>query len=157
LFPYTTLFRSGVVGLHATGGSTNHTIHLIAMAAAAGIRLTWQDISDLSDVVPLLARIYPNGLADVNHFHAAGGMGFLIRELLDAGYLHEDARTVWGEGLRSYTIEPHLADDGSVQRTPAPERSGNAKVLAPATRPFQESGGLKVLKGNLGAAIIKTS
>ncbi|TIT95511.1 MAG: phosphogluconate dehydratase, partial [Mesorhizobium sp.] len=93
---------NGVVGLHATGGSTNHTIHLIAMAAAAGISLTWQDISDLSEAVPLLARVYPNGLADVNHFHAAGGLGFLIRELLDEGLLHEDVQTVWGEGLRPY-------------------------------------------------------
>ncbi|TIW67128.1 MAG: phosphogluconate dehydratase, partial [Mesorhizobium sp.] len=93
---------NGVVGLHATGGSTNHTIHLIAMAAAAGIALTWQDISDLSEAVPLLARVYPNGLADVNHFHAAGGLGFLIRELLDEGILHEDVQTVWGEGLRPY-------------------------------------------------------
>ncbi|TGV75864.1 phosphogluconate dehydratase, partial [Mesorhizobium sp. M2D.F.Ca.ET.145.01.1.1] len=93
-------FVNGVVGLHATGGSTNHTIHLIAMAAAAGIALTWQDISDLSEAVPLLARVYPNGLADVNHFHAAGGLGFLIRELLDEGVLHEDVQTVWGEGLR---------------------------------------------------------
>ena len=150
-------FVNGVVGLNATGGSTNHTIHLIAMAAAAGIRLTWQDISDISDAVPLLARVYPNGLADVNHFHAAGGMGFLIRELLDAGYLHEDVRTVWGEGLRPYAIEPHLADDGSVARQPAPIRSGDDKVLTTADKPFQPTGGIKVLKGNLGAAIIKVS
>ncbi len=99
---------NGVVGLHSTGGSTNHTIHLIAMAAAAGIQLTWQDISDLSEAVPLLARVYPNGLADVNHFNAAGGMGFLIRELLDAGFLHDDVQTVWGEGLRAYTVEAKL-------------------------------------------------
>ena len=99
---------NGVVGLHATGGSTNHTIHLIAMAAAAGIAITWQDISDLSEAVPLLARVYPNGLADVNHFHAAGGLGFLIRELLDAGLLHEDVQTVWGEGLRPYAVEAKL-------------------------------------------------
>lgn len=150
-------FVNGVVGLNATGGSTNHTIHLIAMAAAAGIRLTWQDISDISDVTPLLARVYPNGLADVNHFHAAGGMGFLIRELLDAGYLHEDVRTVWGEGLRPYAIEPHLADNGSVSRSPAAERSGDDKVLTTASKPFQPTGGLKVLKGNVGAAIIKVS
>ena len=148
---------NGVVGLHATGGSTNHTIHLIAMAAVAGISLTWQDISDLSDVVPLLARVYPNGLADVNHFHAAGGMGFLIRELLDAGYLHEDVRTIWGEGLRPYAIEPGLAADGSVTRRPAPSVSGDDKVLATARKPFQPTGGLKVLSGNLGRAIVKTS
>ncbi len=148
---------NAVVGLHATGGSTNHTIHLIAMAAAAGISLTWQDISDLSDVVPLLARVYPNGLADVNHFHAAGGMGFLIRELLDGGYLHEDVRTVWGEGLRPYTIEAKLGADGNVVREPAPAESGDARVLATSARPFQPTGGLKVLSGNLGHAVIKTS
>jgi len=148
---------NGVVGLHATGGSTNHTIHLIAMAAAAGIRLTWQDISELSDAVPLLARVYPNGLADVNHFHAAGGMGFLIRELLDAGLLHEDVRTVWGEGLRPYAVEAKLGADGQVVREAALRKSGDAKVLAPAATPFQPTGGLKVLNGNLGHAVIKTS
>ena len=148
---------NAVVGLHATGGSTNHTIHLIAMAAAAGISLTWQDISDLSEAVPLLARVYPNGLADVNHFHAAGGMGFLIRELLDAGLLHEDVRTVWGTGLRPYTIEARLAADGTVAREPAPQRSGDEKVLSYAANAFQPTGGLKVLAGNLGHAIIKTS
>ncbi|WP_127599321.1 phosphogluconate dehydratase [Nitratireductor alexandrii] len=148
---------NGVVGLHATGGSTNHTIHLIAMAAAAGIRLTWQDICDLSDHVPLLARVYPNGLADVNHFAAAGGLGFLIRELLDAGLLHEDAETVWGSGLRAYTIEAGLGADGTVARQPAPKDSGDDKVLARHEKPFQVSGGLTVLSGNLGHAIIKTS
>jgi len=148
---------NGVVGLHATGGSTNHTIHLIAIAAAAGIRLTWQDISDLSEAVPLLARVYPNGLADVNHFAAAGGMGFLIRELLDAGLLHEDVQTVFGEGLRPYAIEPKLGADGSVQREPAPATSGDEKILAPFPKAFQPTGGLKVLSGNLGHAIIKTS
>ncbi|RFC67077.1 MULTISPECIES: phosphogluconate dehydratase [Mesorhizobium] len=148
---------NGVVGLHATGGSTNHTMHLIAIAAAAGIRLTWQDISDLSEAVPLLARVYPNGLADVNHFNAAGGMGFLIRELLDSGHLHEDVQTVWGEGLSPYTVEARLAPDGSVTRVPAPEISGDAKVLSTAKQPFQTTGGLKVLTGNLGHAIIKTS
>ena len=148
---------NGVVGLHATGGSTNHTIHLIAVAAAAGIRLTWQDISDLSEAVPLLARVYPNGLADVNHFQAAGGMGFLIRELLDAGLLHEDVRTVFGEGLRPYAIEAKLGADGSVERQPAPATSGDERILAPFPKAFQPTGGLKVLSGNLGHAIIKTS
>ena len=150
-------FVNGVVGLNATGGSTNHTIHLIAMAAAAGIKLTWQDISDISAAVPLLARVYPNGLADVNHFHAAGGMGYLIRELLDAGLLHEDVRTVWGETLRDYTIEPALNADGTIARTPAPEISADAKVLAKAETPFQPDGGIKVLSGNIGSAIIKIS
>ncbi|MDR7033085.1 phosphogluconate dehydratase [Mesorhizobium sp. BE184] len=148
---------NGLVGLHATGGSTNHTIHMIAMAAAAGIKLTWQDISDLSEAVPLLARVYPNGLADVNHFHAAGGMGFLIRELLDAGILHEDVQTIWGEGLRHYTVEATLGADGAVARQPAPMQSGDEKVLVPYTKAFQSTGGLKVLNGNLGHAIIKTS
>ena len=148
---------NGIVGLHATGGSTNHTIHLIAMAAAAGIAITWQDISDISDAVPLLARVYPNGLADVNHFHAAGGLGFLVRELLDAGLLHEDVQTVWGEGLRPYAVEAKLGLDGSVVREAAPEKSGDEKVLAPFPKAFQATGGLKVLSGNLGHAIIKTS
>ena len=148
---------NGVVGLHATGGSTNHTIHLVAMAAAAGIKLTWQDISDLSEAVPLLARVYPNGLADVNHFQAAGGMGFLIRELLDAGLLHDDVQTVWGEGLGAYSVEVKLGPDGSVLRESAPAQSGDEKVLAPVAKAFQPTGGLKVLSGNLGHAIIKTS
>jgi phosphogluconate dehydratase len=148
---------NGVVGLHATGGSTNHTIHLVAMAAAAGIKLTWQDISDLSEAVPLLARVYPNGLADVNHFQAAGGMGFLIRELLDAGLLHDDVQTVWGEGLSAYSVEVKLGPDGSVLREAAPAKSGDEKVLAPVAKAFQPTGGLKVLSGNLGHAIIKTS
>jgi phosphogluconate dehydratase len=150
-------FVNGVVGLHATGGSTNHTIHLIAMAAAAGIALTWQDISDLSEAVPLLARVYPNGLADVNHFHAAGGLGFLIRELLDEGILHEDVQTVWGEGLRPYAVEARLGADGSVVREASPRASGDEKVLVPFSKAFQATGGLKVLSGNLGHAVIKTS
>ncbi|RUW57633.1 phosphogluconate dehydratase [Mesorhizobium sp. M7A.F.Ca.US.008.03.1.1] len=148
---------NGVVGLHATGGSTNHTIHLIAMAAAAGIVITWQDISDLSEAVPLLARVYPNGLADVNHFHAAGGLGFLIRELLDEGLLHEDVQTVWGEGLRPYAVEAKLGADGGVVREASPRASGDEKVLAPFNKAFQATGGLKVLSGNLGHAVIKTS
>ncbi|MER9233937.1 phosphogluconate dehydratase [Mesorhizobium sp. M0622] len=148
---------NGIVGLHATGGSTNHTIHLIAMAAAAGIAITWQDISDISEAVPLLARVYPNGLADVNHFHAAGGLGFLIRELLDAGILHEDVQTVWGEGLRPYAVEAKLGADGGVVREASPRESGDEKVLAPFKKAFQPSGGLKVLSGNLGHAVIKTS
>ncbi|WP_027035725.1 phosphogluconate dehydratase [Mesorhizobium ciceri] len=148
---------NGVVGLHATGGSTNHTIHLIAMAAAAGIAITWQDISDLSEAVPLLARVYPNGLADVNHFHAAGGLGFLIRELLDEGILHEDVQTIWGEGLRPYAVEAKLGADGGVVREASPKASGDEKVLAPFNKAFQATGGLKVLSGNLGHAVIKTS
>jgi phosphogluconate dehydratase len=150
-------FVNGIVGLHATGGSTNLTIHLIAMAAAAGIRLTWDDFADLAEVTPLLARVYPNGKADVNHFHAAGGMPFLIRELLDAGLLHEDVTTVWGQGLRGYVAEPGLASDGSlIWRVPAAE-SGDPAVLRGMAAPFQPTGGLRVLEGDLGRAVIKTS
>ncbi|MGG7516308.1 phosphogluconate dehydratase [Allorhizobium undicola] len=148
---------NGVVGLHATGGSTNHTMHLIAMARAGGIQLTWQDISDLSDIVPLLARVYPNGLADVNHFHAAGGMGYLIKQLLRGGLLHDDVRTVYGQGLAAYTIEPKLNEDGTVARQPAPEDSHDPKVLARIETPFQANGGLKMLTGNIGKAVIKIS
>jgi len=148
---------NGVVGLHATGGSTNHTLHLVAMARAAGIALTWEDLSDLSDAVPLLARVYPNSLADVNHFHAAGGMGYLISQLLKAGYLHEDVRTVWGQGLSAYAVEAKLGADGQVVRVPAPDESGDPKVITTAAKPFQTNGGLKMLKGNIGKAVIKIS
>ncbi len=147
---------NGLVGLHATGGSTNHTLHLVAIAAAAGLTVTWQDMSDLSDVVPLLARVYPNGLADVNHFHAAGGMGFLIRELLSGGYLHEDVKTIWGQGLSAYAVEAKYIDD-ALTFEPAPENSGQPKVLAPVSKPFAASGGLKLLTGNLGKSVIKVS
>lgn len=148
---------NGVVGLHATGGSTNHTLHLVAMARAGGIQLTWQDIAELSEIVPLLARVYPNGLADVNHFHAAGGMGFLIKELLKHGLLHDDVRTVFGQGLQAYTIDPRLGEDGNVAREPSPEKSADPKVLASIETPFQANGGLKMLRGNLGKAVIKIS
>jgi phosphogluconate dehydratase len=146
-----------VVGLHATGGSTNHTMHLVAMARAAGIMLTWEDISDLSDAIPLLARVYPNGLADVNHFHAAGGLGFLIKQLLKQGLLHDDVRTVFGQGLDAYTIEPKLNSDGTVGRYEAPDVSHDPKVLSTISEPFQANGGLKMLTGNLGKAVIKIS
>ncbi|WP_186396930.1 phosphogluconate dehydratase [Stappia sp. TSB10GB4] len=148
---------NGVVGLHATGGSTNHTLHLVAIAATAGIRLTWDDISDLSDAVPLIARIYPNGMADVNHFQAAGGMGYLIGELLEAGLLHRDVRTVNGTGLDAYTVEARLTDEGGVAWVPATRDSGDPKVLSTAKEPFQKNGGLTVLDGNLGRAVIKVS
>jgi phosphogluconate dehydratase len=150
-------FVNGVVGLHATGGSTNHTLHLVAMARAGGIHLTWDDFADLAEVVPLLCRVYPNGTADVNHFHAAGGMPFLIRELLDAGLLHEDVATVWGEGLRAYTAEPGLAADGGLAWRDAAAESGAPSILRGAAEPFQPTGGLRVLEGDLGRAVIKTS
>ncbi|THD42674.1 MAG: phosphogluconate dehydratase [Bradyrhizobium sp.] len=148
---------NGVVGLNATGGSTNLTIHLIAMAAAAGIALNWNDFADLAEVTPLLTRIYPNGKADVNHFQAAGGMPFLIRELIGDGLLHADARAVWGRSLADYVVEPRLEPDGAVAWGDGARASGDESVLRPVARPFQPTGGLKVLEGPLGRAIIKTS
>ncbi|WP_142415815.1 phosphogluconate dehydratase [Bartonella massiliensis] len=150
-------FVNAIVGLNATGGSTNHTIHLIAIAAACGIQLTWHDIAEISCHVPLLARIYPNGLADINHFHAAGGIGFIIRELIEAGLLHEDVSTVFGKDLNAYAIEAKLSADGSVVREAALKESGDHKVLAGWRKPFQPDGGLRVLVGDLGTAIIKVS
>ncbi len=149
---------NGVVGLHATGGSTNHTMHLLAMAAAAGIKLTWSDISELSDVTPLLARVYPNGMADVNHFQAAGGLGFLIRELSNNGAMHRDVRTVFGHGMDDYMVEAALdSQSGAVIRNSSPEKSGDEAVLAPYPKAFEATGGLTMLTGNLGRAVIKTS
>jgi phosphogluconate dehydratase len=147
---------NGVVALLATGGSTNHTMHLVAMAAAAGVRLTWQDFDELSAVVPLLARIYPNGEADVNAFAAAGGVPFVVRELRDRGLLHDDVTTVVGKGLEPYTKTPSLWEDTATW-APAPEVTGDASVLRPACTPFAADGGLRVLTGNLGEAVVKTS
>ncbi len=147
---------NGLVGLHATGGSTNHTLHLIAIAAAAGLQVTWQDMADLSADVPLLARVYPNGIADVNHFHSAGGMGFLIKELLASGHLHEDVKTVFGGGLSGYAAEAKLIED-KLAFTPAPDESGDPKVLTKVSTAFSSSGGLKLLTGNLGKSVIKVS
>ena len=149
-------FVNGMVGLHATGGSTNLTLHLVAMARAAGVLIDWSDMAELSAVTPLMARVYPNGLADVNHFHAAGGLGFMIGELLEAGLLHGDVRTVAGDGLARYTLEPVLGDDGLAWREGA-HTSLNDRILRPAADPFQRTGGLAVLCGNLGQAVIKTS
>ena len=147
---------NGIVGLLATGGSTNHTIHLVAIAAAAGIHIDWTDFDELSAEVPLLTRIYPNGSADVNHFHAAGGMGFLIRELLDAGLMHDDVTTVMGKGLRAHTREPWL--DGEVAAwKDAPAESLDQEVLRRADNPFSADGGLRLLAGNVGRAVIKVS
>jgi len=147
---------NGVVGLLATGGSTNHTMHLIAMAAAAGIVLTWDDLAELSQAVPLLARVYPNGSDDVNHFHAAGGMGVLIRELLQAGLVHKDVTTVMGTGLDGYLSAPVL-EKGALTWKEAPKATANPKVLRGTAEPFQQTGGLAVLKGNIGTAVIKCS
>jgi phosphogluconate dehydratase len=149
-------FVNGIVGLNATGGSTNLLIHLVAMARAGGIILDWQDFSDISEVTPLLARVYPNGLADVNHFHAAGGLGYMIHELLGAGLLHDDTVTVAGGGLDLYTQEPKLKD-GVLVWEPGTTKSLNDKIVRPAADPFQPTGGLKRLGGNLGTAVMKVS
>ncbi|WP_374512154.1 phosphogluconate dehydratase [Niveibacterium sp.] len=148
---------NAIVGLLATGGSTNHTLHLVAIARAAGLVVDWDDFDALSAVVPLLARVYPNGAADVNQFHRAGGMAFLIRELLAAGLLHEDVQTIMGRGLSCYTQAPALSADGSLTWGGASVESGDADILRPASRPFSPDGGLKVLQGNLGRSVIKVS
>ncbi|NII12146.1 phosphogluconate dehydratase [Oleiagrimonas sp. C23AA] len=147
---------NGVIGLHATGGSTNHLLHLIAVAAAAGIVLTLEDFDALSSVVPLLARVYPNGYADINHFHQAGGMPYLIGQLLDAGLLHGDVQTVWGSGMDAYRCMPSLDETGTLVYTPVTE-SANPNILRPASEPFRADGGLRTLKGNLGRSVIKVS
>jgi phosphogluconate dehydratase len=147
---------NGIIGLLATGGSTNHTIHLIAMARAAGVLIDWDDFAELSAVVPLLARVYPNGSADVNHFHAAGGMGFLMQELLANGLLHGDVTTVMGQGLTAYTNEPCLLD-GQLAWRPVPAQSGDTAVLRPVADPFSADGGLRLLQGNLGRSVVKVS
>jgi len=147
---------NSVVALHATGGSTNHTLHIPAIAQAAGIQLTWQDMADLSEVVPTLCHVYPNGKADINHFQAAGGMAFLIHQLLDAGLLHEDVNTVAGHGLRRYTQEPFLDGDKLVWRD-GPQDSLDESILRPVARPFSAEGGLRVMEGNLGRGVMKVS
>ncbi|MFF7707162.1 phosphogluconate dehydratase [Pseudomonas sp. NPDC007930] len=147
---------NATVALHATGGSTNHTLHLPAIAMAAGIELTWQDMADLSEVVPTLSHVYPNGKADINHFQAAGGMAFLISELLDAGLLHEDVNTVAGPGLRRYTQEPFL-DGGKLVWREGPTESLDETILRPVARPFSPEGGLRVMEGNLGRGVMKVS
>ena len=145
------------IGLLATGGSTNHAIHLPAMARAAGIHIDWQDLSELSAIIPLLARVYPNGSGDVNHFHAAGGIGFIIRELGQNGLLHTDIMTVSGRSLLDYAVEPVLDDAGALGFTPAPETTRDEAMLRPVTEAFQPDGGMRLVEGNLGRGIVKTS
>ncbi len=149
-------YVNGIVGLMATGGSTNLVLHLPAMARASGVLLDLQDFADLSEAVPLMAKVYPNGLADVNHFHAAGGLQFLIQQLLDAGLLHPDAKTVSGDGLAAYSQEPVL-DAGRLTWRDGPKTSLNDKIVRPASDPFAPQGGLKQLTGNLGRGVIKIS
>lgn len=147
---------NAMVGLLATGGSTNETMHLVAIARAAGIRIDWNDFAELSDNVPLLVRIYPNGSGDINSFQQAGGMSLLIRELLKGGLIHEDVQTVAGFGLSNYLQEPVLEDYTVVWRD-GPEQTADPEVIAPVDRPFEIMGGIKVLSGNLGRAIMKIS
>ncbi|MDF2235435.1 phosphogluconate dehydratase [Albimonas sp. CAU 1670] len=149
-------FVNGMVGLNATGGSTNLVLHLVAMARAAGVLIDWSDMAEISAVTPLMARVYPNGLADVNHFHAAGGLGCMIGELLSAGLLHEDVKTVAGPGLSRYTAEPKLNGERVAWEDGAGE-SLNRDILRPASDPFQKTGGLRLLGGNLGSSVIKIS
>ncbi len=148
---------NAIVGLLATGGSTNHTLHLVAIARAAGITIDWDDFNTLSRTVPLLTHVYPSGQADVNQFHAAGGMALVIRELLDAGLMHEDVRTVAGDsGLRQYTQEPWL-DDGRISWREGPAESADDSIISSADKPFLNDGGLRLMSGNLGRAVVKTS
>jgi phosphogluconate dehydratase len=147
---------NAIVALLATGGSTNHSIHWVAIARAAGIIIDWQDYSDLSAITPLVARVYPNGDADINHFHAAGGTAYVIRTLLDNGLLHEDVNTVWGPGLRNYTLEPRL-DAGKLIHVAGVSKSADTDVLRTAAQPLDKEGGLRLLIGNLGRCVIKVS
>jgi phosphogluconate dehydratase len=147
---------NGIIGLLATGGSTNHTIHLIAMARAAGIIINWEDMSELSAVIPLITRMYPNGAADVNHFHASGGMGFVIHTLLTHGLLHEDVTTIMGKGLTKFTQEPYIVSNKLAWRDGAKE-SLNDSIIRDASNPFSVDGGIKIIRGNLGRSVVKTA
>ncbi|MDM5176860.1 phosphogluconate dehydratase [Massilia sp. DJPM01] len=147
---------NAVVGLLATGGSTNHTLHLVAIAKAAGIVIDWNDFNELSAIIPMLTRIYPNGDADVNHFQAAGGPGFVIRELLDAGLLHDDVTTILGKGLRAHCAEPFLDGEKAIWKE-LPALTGDDSVLRPASAPFARDGGMILVAGNLGRAVMKIS
>lgn len=148
---------NGIIGLLATGGSTNHTIHIIAIAAAAGIKITWQDFADLSEHIPLLARVYPNGLADVNAFHAAGGTVYVLKQLCNAGLIHGDAMTITGQTLADSCLLPYLTEYGTSAFLPAPTVAGDDTIVRPYDNPFQATGGLKILAGNLGQGVIKIS
>ncbi|MDB3966382.1 phosphogluconate dehydratase [Porticoccaceae bacterium] len=148
---------NGTVALLASGGSTNHSMHLVAIARSAGIILNWDDISDLSAAVPLLARVYPNGQADVNHFHAAGGTSCMFRQLLDAGYMHPDAKTSWGTTFSDFTQEPKLNDDNKVVWQESPLVPLDTDVLTTVDKPFSDEGGLRLMSGNLGRGMIKVS
>lgn len=147
---------NGIVGLLATGGSTNHTMHIVAVAKAAGIHVDWEDFSELSKVVPSITKVYPNGKADINHFHAAGGMSYVIRTLLDKELLHEDLTTIIGKGLRNYINEPFLKNK-KIEYREGPKNSLDENVISPADNPFDKEGGIKLVKGNMGKAVVKVS
>lgn len=147
---------NAIIGLLATGGSTNHTIHIIAIARAAGIIINWEDFSDLSKVIPSLTKVYPNGAADVNHFHASGGMGFIIRTLLENGLLHQDVYTILGFGLEKYKQEPKLIN-GQLTWVEGATASLNELIIRSVSNPFSPEGGIKMMKGNIGRSVIKTS
>ncbi|RWX49500.1 6-phosphogluconate dehydratase, partial [Candidatus Electrothrix marina] len=147
---------NAMVGLLATGGSTNETMHLVAIAKAAGIQINWDDFAELSDIVPLLVRIYPNGSGDINSFQQAGGMALLIRELLEGGLVHEDVQTVVGPGLSRYLEQPVLEQGRAVWQV-GPEQSRDSAIIAPLAKPFARISGIKLLTGNLGRAIMKIS
>ena len=149
-------FVNAIVALLASGGSTNHTIHLIAMARSAGFIIDWSDFDELSRTVPLLARVYPNGQADINHFHAAGGTGYLFDQLMQHGLMHSDAQTIWGKSLADYASEPQLIDS-ELTWQPSPKQSLDPKVLTSVAEPFDAEGGLRLLTGNLGRGVIKIS
>ena len=147
---------NAIIGLLATGGSTNHTIHLIAIAKAAGIIIDWEDMSELSSFIPLITRMYPNGSADVNHFHAVGGMCYVIKTLLDHGLLHEDVMTIMGQGLRKFTKESKIRE-GKINFENGIDVSLNLNVIRSAEDPFSKDGGIKILKGNIGRSVVKTA
>jgi len=147
---------NGIAGLLATGGSTNHTIHLVAIAKAAGIQIDWQDFSEMSTVIPQVSRVYPNGTADVNHFHAAGGLGFIMSDMLDNGLLHEEVNTILGSGLHRFCKEPHLDGSDLVWKDTQPV-SLDEDILRPSSNPFSKEGGLQLVSGNLGRAMVKVS
>ena len=147
---------NGIIGLLATGGSTNHTMHLVAIAKAAGIVIDWEDFSELSKVIPSITKVYPNGKADINHFHAAGGMSFVMRTLLENSLLYEDVYTVVGRGLKRYTQEPFLEND-EIKFKEGPENSLDENVIVPVSKAFDKEGGIKLISGNIGRAVSKVS
>ena len=147
---------NGIIGLMATGGSTNHTLHLVAIAKAAGININWSDFAALSSVIPLMAQVYPNGMADVNHFHEAGGLGYMVNQLLQHGLLHDDVMTILGTGMSRFANSPEL-EEGKIKWHQVPDKSLDRSILRSPDAPFQKEGGLRVVEGTIGRAIVKVS